>query len=180
MVFTDPARFALAAIHDAEIKLGDRVAIFGLGAIGMLAIQMARLDGATQVIAIDPIPERLELANKLGADITINPQDGDAAIAIKEATGGRGVDVAVEISGVYASLQQAIRSAHKEGLVVTASYYGDRTTPVDLSREWHHNRLTSALQHAGMGLLTPQAADVGPRPPGADRGLFIGTAKTEN
>ena len=142
MVFTDPARFALAAIHDAEIKLGDRVAIFGLGAIGMLAIQMARLDGATQVIAIDPIPERLELANKLGADLTINPQDGDAAIAIKEATGGRGVDVAVEISGVYASLQQAIRSAHKEGLVVTASYYGDRTTPVDLSREWHHNRLT--------------------------------------
>ncbi len=64
------------------------------------------------------------------------------AIAIKGATGGRGVDVAVEISGVYASLQQAIRSVHKEGLVVTASYYGDRTTPVDLSREWHHNRLT--------------------------------------
>jgi threonine dehydrogenase-like Zn-dependent dehydrogenase len=142
MVFTDPARFALAAIHDAEIKLGDRVAIFGLGAIGMLALQMARLDGAVQLIAVDPIPERLELARQLGADLAINPEENDAGMAIKEATGGRGVDVALEISGAYASLQQAIRGVHKEGLVVTASYYGDRTTPLDLSREWHHNRIT--------------------------------------
>jgi threonine dehydrogenase-like Zn-dependent dehydrogenase len=142
MVFTDPARFALAAIHDAEIKLGDRVAVFGLGAIGMLAFQMARLDGAAQVIAVDPIPERLELARQLGADLTINPEEKDAGMAIKQATGGRGVDVALEISGAYASLQQAIRGVHKEGLVVTASYYGDRTAPLDLSREWHHNRVT--------------------------------------
>ena len=90
MVFTDPARFALAAIHDAEIKLGDRVAIFGLGAIGMLALQMARLDGAAQVIAVDPIPERLELAHQLGADLTINPEENDAGMTIKQATGGRG------------------------------------------------------------------------------------------
>src|SRR4030095_4103887 len=86
MVFTDPARFALAAIHDAEIKLGDRVAIFGLGAIGMLALQMARLDGAAQVIAVDPIPERLMLARQLGADLTINPEDQDVGIIIKQAT----------------------------------------------------------------------------------------------
>ena len=142
MVFTDPARFALAAIHDAEIKLGDRVAIFGLGAIGMLALQMARLDGAAQVIAVDPIPERLQLARQLGADLAINPDETDAGMTIKQATAGRGVDVAVEISGAYASLQQAIRGVHKEGLVVTASYYGDRTSLLDMSREWHHNRLT--------------------------------------
>lgn len=142
MVFADPARFALAAIHDAEIKLGDRVAIFGLGAIGMLAMQMAHLNGASQVIAVDPIPGRLKLARQLGADLTLNPEDGDAGLAIKQATRGAGVDVAIEISGAYSSLQQAIRGTHKEGLVVTASYYGDRTTPLDLSREWHHNRIT--------------------------------------
>jgi threonine dehydrogenase-like Zn-dependent dehydrogenase len=142
MVFTDPARFALAAIHDAEIKLGDRVAVFGLGAIGMLALQMAQLDGAAQVIAVDPIPERLELARQMGADLVINPEEKDAGMTIKQATGGSGVDVALEISGAYASLQQAIRGVHKEGLVVTASYYGDRTSPLDLSREWHHNRIT--------------------------------------
>ena len=142
MVFSDPARFALAAVHDAAIKLGDRVAVFGLGAIGLLALQMARLNGAVQVIALDPIPGRLVKAEELGADLALNPTDCDAGRAIKEATGGHGVDVALEISGVYSALQHAIRGVHHEGLVVTASYYGDTVDRVDLSREWHHNRVT--------------------------------------
>jgi len=142
MVFSDPARFALAAIHDAAIQLGDTVAIFGLGAIGMVALQMARLDGAVQVIALDPLPERLSLAKQLGADTVINPAECDAGKAIKAATGGKGVDTAIEISGSYSALQHAIRGVHKEGLVVTASYYGDPIGRVDLSREWHHNRVT--------------------------------------
>ncbi len=142
MVFSDPARFALAGIHDAAIKLGDRVAIFGLGAIGMLAVQMARLNGARQIFAVDPIPGRLELARKLGADVTVNPAECGAGLAIKEASGGAGADVAIEISGVYAALQQAIRCVHREGLVVTVSFYGDERGRVDLSSEWHHNRVT--------------------------------------
>jgi threonine dehydrogenase-like Zn-dependent dehydrogenase len=142
MVFSDPARFALAGIHDAAIKLGDRVAIFGLGAIGMLALQMARLSGAGQVFAVDPIPERLELATELGADLALNPRECEAGLVIKEATGGVGVDVAVEISGVYAALQQALRCVHREGLVVTVSFYGDQSGHLDLSSEWHHNRIT--------------------------------------
>ena len=142
MIFTDPARFALAAVHDAEIKLGDRVAIYGMGAIGILASQMARLSGAVQVIVVDPINERLELARSLGADLALNPRETNAGHAIKNATQGKGVDVALEISGNYQGLQQAIRSVHREGLVVTASYYGDRVNALDLSGEWHHNRLT--------------------------------------
>ncbi len=142
MLFTDPARFALAAVHDAQIKLGDRVAVFGMGAIGLLAMQMARLNGAVQVLAIDPIPQRRALARQLGADDAIDPTVSDAGLAIKDATAGRGVDVALEISGVYSALQHAIRGVGKEGLVVTASYYGDTVGRVDLSREWHHNRIT--------------------------------------
>lgn len=142
MVFSDPARFALAGIHDAAIKLGDRVAIFGLGAIGMLALQMARLSGAGQVFAVDPVPGRLELARELGADVAVNPSECDAGMAIKEASGGKGVDVAIEITGVYAALQQAIRCVHREGLVVTVSFYGDPAGRLDLSSEWHHNRVT--------------------------------------
>ena len=141
MVFTDPARFALAAVHDAAIKLGDRVAIFGLGAIGMLAAQLARLNGATEVIVVDPIPARLALARQLGADVAVNPLEGDAGLAIKHATGGLGVDVAIELSGAYAALQQAVRCVQREGLVVAASYYGG-AGQVDFSREWHHNRIT--------------------------------------
>jgi threonine dehydrogenase-like Zn-dependent dehydrogenase len=142
MVFTDPARFALAAVHDAEIKLGDRVAIFGLGAIGMLAAQMARLSGASFVCVVDPLSARRDLAVRLGADLALNPFDGDAGLAIKQATGGAGVDVAIELSGAYAALQQAVRAVHRQALVVTASYYGDQAGRVDLSREWHHNRIT--------------------------------------
>ncbi len=142
MVFTDPARFALAATHDAAIKLGDRVAIFGLGAIGMLAAQMARLSGASFVCVVDPLPNRRDLAMQLGADLALNPMDGDAGLAIKQATDGAGVDVAIELSGAYAALQQAMRAVHKQALVVTASYYGDQAGRVDLSREWHHNRIT--------------------------------------
>jgi threonine dehydrogenase-like Zn-dependent dehydrogenase len=142
MVFTDPARFALAGIHDAAIKLGDRVAIFGLGAIGMLALQMARLNGAEQIFAVDPIPDRLAVARQLGAEVTINPLEVEAGLAIKEASRGLGADVALDISGVYAALQQALRSVQREGLVVTVSFYGDSQGRVDLSSEWHHNRIT--------------------------------------
>ena len=142
MVFTDPALFALGAVHDAQVKLGDKVAVFGMGAIGLLAAQMARLNGATQVIVIDPMPERLALAQDLGADLGVNPRETDAALAIKQATGGAGVDVAIELSGVYAGLQQAIRCVQREGLVVAASFYGDQVGRLDLMREWHHNRIT--------------------------------------
>ena len=182
MVFMDPARFALAAIHDAAIKLGDRVAIFGLGAIGLLAVQMARLSGAGQIFAVDPIPGRLELARFLGANVTLNPTECDVGVSIKEATSNLGVDVALEISGVYAALQQAIRCVHREGLVVTASYYSDQRIAVDLAREWHHNRITlrssmpvwgcshrsypmwdfARLERVAMGLLEEQKLQVKP------------------
>jgi threonine dehydrogenase-like Zn-dependent dehydrogenase len=142
MVFTDPARFALAAIHDANIKVGDQVAIFGMGAIGLIAVQMAKLNGAGKVIAIDLVPERLKLAEELCADLTFDPVKCDVGVAIKEATGGYGVDVAMELAGSYTALQQAIRCVHQEGLVVTAGYYGDSSDHLDLAREWHHNRIT--------------------------------------
>jgi len=141
MLFTDPARFALGAVHDASIKVGDRVAVFGMGAIGLLAAQLARVNGATQVIVVDPVPARLALATALGADAAINPMEEDAGLAIKRATTGLGVDVAIELSGAYPALQQAVRCVQREGLVVAASYYGGPGT-LDLSREWHHNRVT--------------------------------------
>ncbi|MHB0858686.1 MAG: zinc-dependent alcohol dehydrogenase [Anaerolineae bacterium] len=141
MLFSDPARFALGGIHDADIKLGDRVAVFGLGAIGLLVVQMARLSGAGEVIVVDPDPKRLGLACAFGADAALNPLECDPGVAIKEATHGLGVDVAVEVSGVYSALQQAIRSVHREGLVVTISFYGDQLGRLDLASEWHHNRI---------------------------------------
>ena len=94
-LFTDPLLFALQSVHDAALKVGDAVAIFGMGLIGLLTVQVARLNGASQVLAVDLIPRRLELARELGADTVVNPsQASDVALGkveLKDAVqeGGR-------------------------------------------------------------------------------------------
>jgi len=86
-VCLDPAVMAFP-MRDGAIKLGDRVAVFGLGGIGLFAVQLARLAGADRVIAIDPIPARRNLALAFGADAAIDPADGDgdAGLAIRRWT----------------------------------------------------------------------------------------------
>jgi threonine dehydrogenase-like Zn-dependent dehydrogenase len=140
-LFTDPAIFALGAVHDAQIKVGDRVAVFGMGALGLLAVQIARLNGAEAVFAVDTIDARLELARQFGADAAFNASQCDPALEIKNRTGKKGVDVAIDISGAYPALHSAIRCIHICGLVVSASYYHG-TPQLDLGAEWHHNRPT--------------------------------------
>jgi threonine dehydrogenase-like Zn-dependent dehydrogenase len=139
-IFADPAIFALSAVHDAQISLGDHVAIFGMGAIGLLAVQFARLSGAS-VIAIDLLPDRLALAEQLGASAVLNPAEGDVALQMRDLTGRKGVDTAIEISGSLMALQQAVRSVRPAGCVVAASYYKGQM-PFEFGAEWHHNRLT--------------------------------------
>ncbi len=141
-VCLDPAYFALAGIRDASIRLGERVAIFGLGAIGLMATQMAKLSGATIIFASDPLPIRQRLAEKYGVDRTLDPTSEDVGLEIKKASQDKGVDVAIEVSGSYSALQDAIRSVHYCGRVVTVSFYQGSGSALRLSEEWHHNRIT--------------------------------------
>lgn len=141
-IFTDPTIFALQAVHDAQIKVGDQVAVFGMGALGLLAIQIAKMNGAERIFAVDAITKRLQLAKQFGADELLDASNGDAGLDIKKLTGGEGVDVAIEISGAYAALQAAIRCVHPGGLLVTASYFKGSGNQLQLGAEWHHNRLT--------------------------------------
>jgi threonine dehydrogenase-like Zn-dependent dehydrogenase len=141
-LFVDPTIFALQAVHDAQVKVGDYVAVFGLGALGLLAVQIARLNGARQVFAVDVLARRLELARQFGADVCLDAGSCDVGIEIKNRTGGKGVDVGIEISGSYSALQSAIRSVHPGGLLVTASYFKGAGNNLNLGAEWHHNRLT--------------------------------------
>ncbi|MCA9881755.1 MAG: zinc-binding alcohol dehydrogenase [Anaerolineae bacterium] len=140
-LFTDPAIFALGAVHDARIKVGDRVAIFGMGALGLLAVQIARMNGAETIFAVDTIDARLDLAKAFGADAVFNAGNCDPAFEIKQLTNKKGVDVVIEISGAYPALQAAIRAVHVCGLIVGASYYSGEQ-PLELGAEWHHNRPT--------------------------------------
>src|ERR671921_248739 len=87
-VCLDPLVMALA-MRDAGIKLGDRVAVFGLGAIGLIAVQLAKIAGAAWVVAIDPLANRRELARSFGADVVLDPatDEGDVGMAIRRLTG---------------------------------------------------------------------------------------------
>ena len=139
-LFTDPALFALAAVHDAQIKLGDNVAVIGCGVLGLMAVQMARLQGAARVFAVDAIEARLALARQLGADAALNARECDAGLEIKRLTARKGADAVIEFSGSYSGLQSAIRAVHQGGMVACAGYYKSGQVGLDLGAEWHHNR----------------------------------------
>lgn len=142
VVCIDPAVVALMSVREARFNLGDRVAIFGLGAIGLLAVQMAKLSGAIFIIGVDPVSSRRKLAEKYGADLTIDPTVSDAGLEIKLATEKKGVDVAIEASGSYKAVHQAIRGTRYGGTIVPVSFYHGEAKDLNLGEEWHLNRHT--------------------------------------
>jgi 2-desacetyl-2-hydroxyethyl bacteriochlorophyllide A dehydrogenase len=137
----------LQAVRDAQIEPGDRVAVFGLGAFGLIALQLARLEGAGEVVAVDPLPERRELAHAYGATLTLDPTASDVGLELKSA--GRAADVAIEFSGRYEALQEALRCVRIAGLVVAAGFYAGGATPLRLGEEYHHNRLRMVASMQG-------------------------------
>lgn len=134
----DPAQFALGGIRDGNVRPGDHVAVFGLGAIGQLAVQMAKRIGAT-VIAIDPIKMRCDIATKNGADFTINPMDTDTGLQIKELTGEKGADVIIETSGSKEALQHSLRGLAYGGTISYVAWAKEFGAGLDLGREAHYN-----------------------------------------
>jgi 2-desacetyl-2-hydroxyethyl bacteriochlorophyllide A dehydrogenase len=142
-VFVPLARVALGGVHDAAVHVGATVLVTGLGTVGLLAAQLALRAGAGVVIGIDRFPLRLQAARRLGIR-AVMPQVGqDIADVVAElAGGGNGVDVAIEASGSYQLLHQAVRSVRACGRVVTvASYHGDQRGLL-LGDEYHRNRIT--------------------------------------
>jgi 2-desacetyl-2-hydroxyethyl bacteriochlorophyllide A dehydrogenase len=95
------------ALHKAEIRPGDRVAIFGVGGLGMSAIQLAKVFGAVEVYAVDIDPAKLEMAGRFGA-IPINNRQVDAVAELKRLTAGVGVDAALELIGLPVTIRQAL------------------------------------------------------------------------
>jgi threonine dehydrogenase-like Zn-dependent dehydrogenase len=166
-VLLQSAAIALQAVHDAQLEVGDRVAIFGLGVFGLLAVQLARLGGAGWIGAVDPIARRRELAEVFGADRTLDPDSCDAAREIKFAAAG-GPDVAIEFSGRYEALHEALRCVRLAGTVVVAGFYVGEAVGLRLGEEFHHNRLTLAGSMSGWG--APH------REPGWDRARLRATA----
>ncbi len=138
-VCLDPADFAMGAVRDGHVRVGDTVAVFGLGAIGLMAIQLARLAGAVLVVGIDPLPGRRQIAESLGAQACLDPTTTDVGLTLKEMTGKRGVDVVIEYSGSVRALQQALRGVAYGGNVVLGAFPAPYPAGLDLGAEAHLN-----------------------------------------
>ncbi|MCD6302059.1 MAG: zinc-binding alcohol dehydrogenase [Anaerolineae bacterium] len=138
-VCLDPADFALGAVRDGHVRAGDAVAVFGLGAIGLMVVQILRLAGAGAILAVDPVAARRDVAAGLGADVTLDPTSCDVGLELKERTGGRGVDVAIDYSGARAALQACLRGVAYGGTVVAGSFPSPYGAGLDLGAEAHMN-----------------------------------------
>jgi len=110
------------------LRAGERVAIFGCGGLGIHGVQIAKVCGASQVIAVDAIDSALERAKKVGADEVINPRKGDPIEMIKALTGGTGVDLAVEFVGLRETIDQAVKCVRVGGRVVVVGLGPDEVT----------------------------------------------------
>jgi threonine dehydrogenase-like Zn-dependent dehydrogenase len=143
---------AYNGLLDCPVRIGDCVAVSGLGIIGSFAAYLARRT-AGRLILVDPIAQRRDRADWIGADAVVHPDQ--AAEAIAELTGDRGVDVYFEASGATRALQGAIDATGQEGTVVVISYYGNREATLRLSPEFHARRqriVSSQVSGIGSGL----------------------------
>ena len=113
------------AVVEGGVRPGDVVAVLGLGPVGLCAVQCALLAGAAHVIAIDSVAERLAMAERFGG-APVHLTEGDPRGAVKQATGGRGADVAIDAVGDPRALELAIRLARKCGTVSAIGVYAER------------------------------------------------------
>jgi 2-desacetyl-2-hydroxyethyl bacteriochlorophyllide A dehydrogenase len=138
--FARVGSIALNAVLAGDVRLGDRVAVFGQGVIGLLATRLATLAGA-DVVAVDTVPRRLDAARAMGAAEVVRADlDGGAGAAVR-AWSGAGVDTAIELSGSDLALHEATRSVVVDGVVVASGFYQGGAAHLRLGEEFHHNRV---------------------------------------
>ena len=136
----------------AKVQAGETVAVIGCGGVGLTAIQGARLVGASRIIAIDRIPEKLALASKLGATDVVNASEVDPVEAVKELTGG-GVDHAIEVVGIEATVEQAFAML---GTMGTATVVGVARPEMRVRISPFELLLEKRLQGTKMGSTRPR------------------------
>jgi len=115
-----------------RIRIGDTVAVFAQGPIGLCAAAGARLMGAAEVITVESVPERVEISRRMGADHVVDFTREDPVTAIQRITKGRGVDVAIEALGRQQTFEWALRSLRPGGTLSSLGVYSeDLRIPLD-------------------------------------------------
>ncbi|HEX5511181.1 MAG TPA: zinc-binding alcohol dehydrogenase [Actinomycetales bacterium] len=140
-VFAKIGAIALNAVLDADIHVGETVVVFGAGVPGQLVAQLARLNGG-MVTVVDLVPLRLDVAGRLGAARTLDARLDEVAVQVRAMTENRGADVVIEMSGSYAALHEAVRTAAYSSRVVASGFFQGAAATVRLGEEFHHNRIS--------------------------------------
>jgi len=146
-VFARVGAIALNAVLASEVRLGECLVVFGQGVIGLLVSRLAALSGA-EVVAVDAVPARQAAALAGGVRKVLSPEE-DVAGMVRAMTGHRGADVAVEISGSYRALHEAVRSVGVDGRVVAAGFYQGDGVGLRLGEEFHLNRVQVVASQIG-------------------------------
>lgn len=132
VLLSDIASTGISAAESGDIQIGDTVAIFAQGPIGLCATAGARLKGASLVIGVDSDPVRAKMAKTMGADIVLNHLEQDVITEINRLTHGKGVDVAVEALGTQQTFESALRVLRPGGTLSSLGVYsGKLSVPLE-------------------------------------------------
>ncbi|TKX47946.1 zinc-binding alcohol dehydrogenase [Halorubrum sp. SD690R] len=138
------AETAVTLTLDAAPRIGERVAVFGEGVVGLLTTALLARSGVETVVAVEPKDRRRSLAAEFGADAVVDPSryDGRAGVvdAVREYTGG--VDLAVEVSGRPETLETAVETTRFDGRVLVGSWYGTKRADLGFGDHFHRGRVT--------------------------------------
>jgi (R,R)-butanediol dehydrogenase/meso-butanediol dehydrogenase/diacetyl reductase len=145
----DPLSSALHPVRISSFRPGDMVAVLGAGPIGLMTIQMLRLGGAGRIIVTEPSHQRAGVARELGADIVLDPiEEGeDLASRVAELTGGLGVDVAFECSGVPVAFRQAFGLVRPGGQIMAVGIIEQETSILPLDLVFHEIDLKGSMMY---------------------------------
>ena len=128
----EPLSVGIHACRRGDVGTGDTVLITGAGPIGLLAMEAARAAGATDVILTDVVESKLDVAERRGADLTVDVSEADLATAVDEYTDGVGADVVIEASGATPSIQSTLDGVRRGGTVVFVGLGSDDEVPLDV------------------------------------------------
>lgn len=149
--------FPMAALRKTRIETGESAMVMGLGILGLIGVQFAKVAGAVPVIAVDPIKERREKALKFGADYALDPMEEGFSDKVKKMTGG-GVNAAIEVTGVGAALDNCLDCMAKFGRIALLGCTRDKNFTIDYYRKVHGPGITLIGAHT---LARPQEDSFG-------------------
>jgi 2-desacetyl-2-hydroxyethyl bacteriochlorophyllide A dehydrogenase len=144
---------ALTALLDARPTFGERAVVVGQGVVGLLCVRLLSLVGLSRLVSVSRRGVHDETAMKFGATDALATDDGEVSAVLRDRLDGLGADFVVEASGSSEGLNQSFRFLDRGGRTVSVSWYPEHLPDVDLSREFHHNRLR---------LISSQVADINP------------------